>query len=77
MVTTRSRIGIATQHGGSWYHIRIALINEGASNSFADYFVGFMKSTLNSKHSERCKYIYDVFVDYGECAAKMAILLLK
>ncbi|ODM56979.1 hypothetical protein BC455_17965 [Vibrio harveyi] len=76
-MNTRKLITVATQHGGSWYHIEKALISEGASRSFASDFVSFMKSSLSVKHQLDCLSIYDLFVDKGEQHTKFFIYIVQ
>ncbi|MFH4428770.1 hypothetical protein [Vibrio alginolyticus] len=69
-------IKISSQHGGSWFHIKQGLLEEGASIEFAEQFLVFLRSELNKKHSDCCVELYDAFVEYGEEYVKAWMLIL-
>lgn len=76
-MTTREKVKIYTQHGGSWFHLKRELINEGMSHEFADYFIDRIRTELSQEHSESCVIAYDMWAaNKNEKEAKLSMVLL-
>lgn len=75
-MTLEKRIEVYTTHGGAWAHLKQRLLQEGASESFAEAFISFMCRELGAQHSERCLSIYEMWQSEGEGSA-LAILTMS
>lgn len=75
-MTLEKRIEVYTQHGGAWPYLKQMLLQEGASEPFADAFISFMCRELGTQHSERCLAIYEMWQSEDERSA-LAILTMS
>jgi len=76
MESLRNQIKTYTRHGGPWWHLEKRLVDEGASEEFAKYFVSRINK-ICPDNSDNAIRVYDLWVlTNDEAAAKGKMLIL-
>ena len=73
----RERLNIYTNHGGSWYHLKLEFQKAGMSLELSNFFVSKISKKLGKEHSEICLWLYDFWVEKKDEEVTKSLISLR